>query len=105
MYNNTVFNCHIAGIQLGETALATDVVNNLLFDNAIGVSGPGTGTALSNNLTADPLFVDAAARDFRLLPGSPAIDAGVALPEVERDFAGIARPLGGGYDVGAFESG
>ena len=38
-----------------------------------------------------------------LLPGSPAIDAGAEV-EVATDYAGRPRPLGGGYDIGAFEA-
>ncbi len=39
-----------------------------------------------------------------LLPGSPAIDAGVAVPGVTTDQRGIARPQGVAPDIGAFES-
>ena len=39
-----------------------------------------------------------------LLPGSPAIDAGVAVAGVTTDQRGIARPQGTTPDIGAFES-
>ncbi|MGE0479411.1 MAG: right-handed parallel beta-helix repeat-containing protein [Phycisphaerae bacterium] len=59
---------------------------------------PGTG-----NRADDPRF--AARGDYRLRADSPAIDAGAAdhpsTPVV--DFDGNARPLTGGYDIGAFE--
>ncbi len=38
-----------------------------------------------------------------LLPGSPAIDAGVAVPGVTTDQRGIRRPQGSAPDIGAFE--
>ena len=51
----------------------------------------------------DPEFVDAAGGDFRLQLLSPMIDAGTDV-DVTTDFAGKARPRGGGHDIGAFES-
>ena len=39
-----------------------------------------------------------------LLPGSPAIDAGVAVAGVTSDQRGIPRPQGSAPDIGAFES-
>jgi hypothetical protein len=39
-----------------------------------------------------------------LLPGSPAIDAGIAVSGVTTDQRGITRPQGSAPDIGAFES-
>ena len=55
-------------------------------------------------INADPLFSDFASLDFRLQAGSPAMDAGTDTGIVG-DFAGIARPQGSAYDIGAFEFG
>ena len=52
----------------------------------------------------DPKFVNVTARDLRLLPNSPLVDAGVALKDVTVDIRGVPRPQGRGYDVGAYES-
>jgi hypothetical protein len=38
-----------------------------------------------------------------LLPGSPAIDAGTAVPGVTTDQRGVPRPQGNASDIGAFE--
>lgn len=51
-----------------------------------------------HGIQADPLFVDRAARDYRLTPGSPAIDAGTA---TWLD----TTPIGSGPDIGRFEWG
>ena len=56
-----------------------------------------------DNDTADPLLTDPTALDFHPLPGSPAIDTGVALADVTDDYEGTTRPQGNGYDRGALE--
>lgn len=55
----------------------------------------------ANSITTDPLF--RSATDYRLQKNSPAIDAGVNLPEVTDDYDGNPRPLGGSYEIGAYE--
>jgi parallel beta-helix repeat protein len=50
------------------------------------------------------LFVDASNNDYRLKAGSPAANAGTILTEVTADLAGVARPQGGAYDIGCYES-
>jgi hypothetical protein len=64
----------------------------LIFD------GPG-------NRTGDPLFADPIRGDYHLMPGSPAIDAGVAdASAAPLDLDGHARVQGGAPDLGAFET-
>jgi hypothetical protein len=50
-------------------------------------------------------FVNAAAGDYRLAPGSPAIDFGDPASFPPIDIDGVARPKGAGPDAGAYESG
>lgn len=59
----------------------------------------------STSFVATPaqLFVAPASGDFRLRAGSPALDAGIALGAVTMDLEGTPRPLGAGWDVGAYE--
>ncbi len=67
----------------------------------------GTWYAASGNdqhsLYGDPLFVDAADRDYHLTAYSPAINAGTAEGAPSIDLDGISRPQGEGFDIGAYE--
>jgi len=60
---------------------------------------------LTGNFIAalDPL-VDTAGGDYHLVPGSEAIDAGIAEDAPDHDFDGAPRPQGAAYDIGAFEA-
>lgn len=49
------------------------------------------------------LFMNRKAGDFRLRPGSPAIDSGSSRNAPPDDFLGTRRPVGAGIDKGAFE--
>lgn len=51
--------------------------------------------------TIDPLLD--AARLYRPLPGSPAVDSGEALAEVTADYSSTPRPVGSASDIGAHE--
>lgn len=91
-------------------------LGNVLYNNLI-VGGKSvwfslrgdTDWAKSNNVyianIADAKFVDPAIDDYRLQPGSPAINAGkdVTVYGVTFDFEGKPRPVGGLWDLGAFE--
>jgi parallel beta-helix repeat protein len=54
--------------------------------------------------TPEELFVDPAANNYQLKPGSPAINAGTTLTAVPTDILGVKRPQGAGYDMGCYES-
>jgi len=80
--------------------------------NASGVSvqnvlfmGPSTSVlrGASNMQATSTFFRDAGQHDYRLAPGSPAIDAGSTLPSVTTDRIGVPRPSREHWDVGAYE--
>ncbi|TAL57929.1 MAG: T9SS type A sorting domain-containing protein [Bacteroidetes bacterium] len=111
VYNNTIWannggdGLYAEGIYIGSGSSGAIIKNNICWqNNSGGISDYGAATTLSNNLTSDPQFVNAAGADFHLQPGSPAIDAGLNLsPDVVDDFSGTLRPQGLDYDIGAYE--
>ncbi len=101
VYNNTVYKNGAQGIfcYAGEKTI---VKNNIAYLSG-GENIIKDCVQASNNLTIDPKFVSVSSLNFRLQSVSLAIDKGVALKEVPKDFSGIARPRGKAYDIGAYE--
>ncbi|MBW8886871.1 MAG: DUF2341 domain-containing protein [Fibrobacteres bacterium] len=87
--------------------------NNLFFGVTTGQNT--TTTTCTGSVTADPLFANTTPTDrnaFKLLPGSPAIDAGTTTygsgagactRRTPADYFGTARPLGTAPDIGLYE--
>jgi parallel beta-helix repeat protein len=105
IYNNTIYGNSYYAINLRGGVSNTKIRNNIFFsNNSDSIDDFGSsGTVLSNNLTSNPLFVDATNADFHLQVSSTAINAGMALSEVSTDLSGRTRPQGAGYDIGAYE--
>lgn len=85
-------------------------INNLLIGCGTGwnLLKPYTDWTVENNIGGDThslKLVNPHQEDFRLLPGSHAVDAGkdVSDYQIKSDYSGKPRPSGGGFDIGAFE--
>jgi hypothetical protein len=89
-YNNTVDGLMSFGVKSGQTLSGTEVRNNIAATSNFTASG----LTVSNNLTGDGQYVDRNARNYRLLPQSPAINAGMALPPYTDGFTGSAPDQG-----------
>jgi len=82
------------------------VAPSLVFQREPDLQRPGGARLGEGDKIAEPMFVDAAKHDFRLRPGSPAIDAGIDIGLTHEifktDIDGNPVPAGGGRDIGAY---
>ncbi len=123
-YNNgSIANSYGFGISI-DNAFAEDVIlrNNICSENSnqIQVINILSGLVVDHNLIygdndneyaifgtefilEDPLFIDASNLDLNLQSNSPAIDFGSSNEAPNFDFNGTNRPIGDGFDIGAYE--
>ena len=90
----------------GPTGSGNVIRDNLFFGNPAGDLADGAialGMSYSDNLVADPLFVNRGGGDYRLSAGSPAVGRAVTSYSQSSDINGTARPAGGAPDLGAYE--
>jgi len=103
-----------------------EVRNNIFFENEEDICGDAGFTNTNNlshgakhaedtctelfganavdNVEQDPLLIAPDDFDYQVGAGSPAVDSGASLLEVTDDFAGVERPQGAAYDIGAYEA-
>jgi uncharacterized repeat protein (TIGR01451 family) len=106
VHRNNILVQNGVGLQLDFSTDANNPIwtNNLVFSNTTDYMGTASPTGTNGNLSADPMFVDAQAGNYRLQPGSPAINSGSPTDAPTVDFDGTARPQGPAVDIGAFEA-
>jgi hypothetical protein len=87
---------------IGTNSNSVDETDGCTFTN--NIMSP-QASAPAGNLVVDPQFIDAANKNYRVQPTSPAV--GAADPALtiasDHDFEGTSRPQGGASDIGAFE--
>lgn len=117
IYNNIFYNQHPfrGSISLDAASLPNTVSDYNAVMDRFSTDGGDTVISLaawraatgqdSHSLLATPdqLFVDWTNDDYHLSASSPAIDSGTSTSAPPRDLEGNARPVGGGFDAGAYE--
>ncbi len=116
--NNILISDHSSrgAIDISQDSLTGTVSDYNVMISRLTTNGGGsiltlpqwqTQTGLDSNslvATADELFVDATAGDYRLREGSPARDAGWNQLAPAADLEGTPRPQGAVVDIGAYEA-
>jgi hypothetical protein len=98
---DTIVSSYTVGISQTGGLLSADY--NLFFTATPTQTSGVTVTWGTHNLNVDPRFVNPATGDYHLALGSPAIDSGTNAG-VTSDLGGQPRPMGHGYDLGAYEA-
>ena len=95
---------HGGGIFVKQSSNPARFTSTLNCDVRGGFLPPSLGSA-TDNIDADPLFVNELGSNYRLKQASPCINTGVVIGSVTNDLDGGTRPTGAGYDMGAYEFG
>ncbi len=96
---NTILVSHTVGVS--ADADATVDLNSTLFGG--GTNTSGTGTIINTNVYGgNPGFANPSAGDYHLTSSSAALDVGIDAG-VTTDLDGLTRPIGLGFDLGAYE--
>ena len=103
VYKNTGYGIY----EYGATGTHNRYINNLVTGNPTEISLQN-GLSATGTVTADPEFVNYQANgtgDYHLKSTSPAVNAGTSTSAPVQDFSGGTRPVGGAWDIGAYEYG
>jgi hypothetical protein len=100
IWNSTIGRNVPTPFQAASSGSAGLEVRNLLV---LGTQLPSVASHPSNRSAPAEAFVDVAVHDYALAAGAAAVDSGIAMEDVKSDRAGVSRPQGRAYDVGAYE--
>ena len=99
---NRMVNCIVSGVEYLKDP-TSNVHLNFSFESNCFYNG-FTAPFGDDNISGNPLFVNAAKKNFHLRFGSPCIDTGrISIAEAEHDRNGEQRPVGSAWDMGAYE--
>ena len=109
--NNTIVDSKKGGIRISFSKSNDNLfVNNLIVNsNGEPLEGGNNRRKTENNLlyktVAEAKFKNPSQQDYRLTVNSPAVNAGKNVEQygIKKGYAGISRPQGNQYDVGAYE--
>ncbi|MFH1537025.1 MAG: right-handed parallel beta-helix repeat-containing protein [Patescibacteria group bacterium] len=111
---NNIFDTSDIALNIFNPATSSLVSNYNIFNDCTKIGKISTTDYISfsnwqaagydaNSMEVDPLLISASGGYFDIQATSPAIDAAQAQDDILSDYEGNFRPLGDGYDIGAYE--
>jgi hypothetical protein len=88
-------------VDFGDESLNPTWTNNLVFGNTTNYQLISNQTGMNGNISVGPMFISST--NLHVLAGSPTINVGSPLHAPNHDFDGNFRPIGAGFDLGAYE--
>ncbi len=98
-----IFNCTFGNNISSDFISAGGHGDGFLVQNCLFYNSKPSEASDPSNIHDNSNFVDVNNHDYQLTAGSPAIDAGIDIDSVENDRLDNSRPVGEGYDCGAYE--
>jgi hypothetical protein len=91
-----------SALALTNCIVGGNVRTQVTFGFTVRYSDIDGGYPGAGNINLNPRVKDLGG-DYRLTYGSPCIDTGTLVTNVPHDVVNVERPLGSGYDMGAYE--
>ncbi|MFT5167969.1 MAG: parallel beta-helix repeat protein [Saprospiraceae bacterium] len=115
IFNNIILNQHAWRGCISTESIEDFSSDTNILNDKMSASGDGStisfqewqalGLDLNSQVVDNPneVFVSFSQNDFHLLENSPAVDAGNNVAFLSTDLEGNPRPIGTGFDIGAYE--